>query len=67
MRHADHILVLEQGKKVEEGTHEELMRLDGRYARLFKMQASAYTGEEILPEVEPVPTPPEASRGEKAS
>jgi len=28
------------------------MRLNGRYARLFRMQASAYTGEdvEILPE-----------------
>ena len=30
------------------------MRLDGRYARLFRMQASAYTGEEILPEEEAV-------------
>jgi hypothetical protein len=28
------------------------MRLNGRYARLFRMQASAYTGEEILPEIE---------------
>ena len=30
---------------MEEGTHEQLMRLNGRYARLFRMQASAYTGE----------------------
>jgi hypothetical protein len=30
------------------------MRLDRRYARLFRMQASAYTGEEILPEAEQV-------------
>jgi hypothetical protein len=28
------------------------MRLNGRYARLFRMQASAYTGEEFLPEAE---------------
>jgi hypothetical protein len=27
------------------------MALGGRYARLFRMQASAYTGEEIEPEV----------------
>jgi ATP-binding cassette subfamily B protein len=52
VRRADRIIFLEQGRLVEEGTHEELMRLDGRYARLFRMQASAYTGEEILPEVE---------------
>jgi ATP-binding cassette subfamily B protein len=54
VRRADRIVFLEHGRLVEEGTHEELMRLDGRYARLFRMQASAYTGEEILPEEEPV-------------
>jgi ATP-binding cassette subfamily B protein len=50
VRRADRIVFLEHGRLVEEGTHEELMRLDGRYARLFRMQAAAYTGEEILPE-----------------
>ena len=52
VRRADRIVFLEHGRLVEEGTHEELMRLNGRYARLFRMQASAYTGEdvEILPE-----------------
>jgi len=52
VRRADRIVFLEHGRLVEEGTHEELMRLDGRYARLFRMQASAYTGEDVLPEVE---------------
>jgi ATP-binding cassette subfamily B protein len=52
VRRADRIVFLEGGRLVEEGTHEELMRLNGRYARLFRMQAAAYTGEEILPEVE---------------
>ncbi len=52
VRRADRIVFLEHGRLVEEGTHEELIRLNGRYARLFRMQAAAYTGEdvEILPE-----------------
>jgi ATP-binding cassette subfamily B protein len=54
VRRADRIIFLEQGKLVEEGTHEDLMRLDGRYARLFRMQASAYTGEEVIPEIKAV-------------
>jgi ATP-binding cassette subfamily B protein len=47
VRRADRILFLEHGRLVEQGTHEELMKLDGRYARLFKLQASAYTGEDV--------------------
>ncbi|HVH65211.1 MAG TPA: ABC transporter ATP-binding protein, partial [Candidatus Acidoferrum sp.] len=47
VRRADRIIFLEQGRKVEEGTHDELMRLGGRYARLFRMQAAAYTGEDV--------------------
>jgi ATP-binding cassette subfamily B protein len=45
VRRADRILFLEHGELVEAGTHEELIRLDGRYAKLFRMQASAYVGE----------------------
>jgi ATP-binding cassette, subfamily B, bacterial len=47
VRRADRILFLERGRLVEEGTHDELMALGGRYARLFTMQASAYTGEQV--------------------
>src|SRR5205807_605141 len=43
VRRADRIVFLEHGRLVEEGTHAELMRLNGRYARLFRMQAAAYT------------------------
>src|SRR4029077_13705996 len=50
VRRADRILFLEHGRLVEQGTHEQLMRSNGRYARLFRLQASAYTGEDILPE-----------------
>jgi ABC-type multidrug transport system fused ATPase/permease subunit len=42
VRMADQILVLEQGVVVEQGTHEELLRRNGRYAHLFSIQAAGY-------------------------
>jgi len=47
VRQADRILFLEHGRLVEEGTHEQLMAIGGRYAQLFTLQAAAYTGEPI--------------------
>ncbi|MCR5391062.1 MAG: ABC transporter ATP-binding protein/permease [Lachnospiraceae bacterium] len=38
---ADDIIVLDEGKIVEEGTHNDLLRLDGRYAALWKEQETA--------------------------
>ncbi len=42
VRTADRIVVLAGGTIVEEGTHEGLLAEDGRYARLFKLQAQGY-------------------------
>ena len=38
VRHADRILVLEEGKVVEDGRHEALLKLNGVYARLWSVQ-----------------------------
>jgi ATP-binding cassette subfamily B protein len=42
VRFADRILVLENGKMLEMGTHEELLKKKGRYSELFHLQARGY-------------------------
>ena len=42
-RYSDRIYVLDGGHLAEEGTHQQLMSLGGRYAEMFKAQAKKYT------------------------
>ena len=41
-RLADRIIMLENGQIVEQGTHDELLGLNGKYAQMWKVQAGAY-------------------------
>jgi ABC-type multidrug transport system fused ATPase/permease subunit len=46
VRHADRICVLERGKVVELGTHNQLMAAGGRYRTMFDLQASRFGEDE---------------------
>jgi ABC-type multidrug transport system fused ATPase/permease subunit len=43
VRHADRIAVLEDGRVIELGSHDELMAVGGRYAMMFELQASRFS------------------------
>ncbi len=42
VRNADRIIVLDKGKIIEQGSHEELLKNNGKYAKAFKLQARGY-------------------------
>ncbi len=41
-RHVDRIYMFDDGSLIEEGSHDELMKKDGKYAEMFRMQAEKY-------------------------
>ncbi|WP_307847782.1 ABC transporter ATP-binding protein [Streptomyces durocortorensis] len=49
VRHADHIHVLDAGRLVEHGTHDELIAARGRYAAMFDAQAAQYAPTIAIP------------------
>jgi len=42
VRMADRIIVMEKGRIIEDGSHDKLFRLGGRYAEMFELQAASY-------------------------
>jgi ABC-type glutathione transport system ATPase component len=44
----DRLVVLEAGRIVEEGTHDELLRLRGHYERLWRHQSGGFLGHEPI-------------------
>ncbi|NDD64327.1 MAG: ABC transporter ATP-binding protein, partial [Acidobacteria bacterium] len=69
IRSADQILVLEAGEIVERGTHEELLRLGGRYRELYDKQYNfehdqfINPGEDFTPELPKIDSAPPPRRG----
>jgi ATP-binding cassette, subfamily B, bacterial len=52
VRHADRICVLEAGRVVELGSHDELMARGGRYRTMFDLQAARFTEDEAVDALE---------------
>jgi ATP-binding cassette subfamily B multidrug efflux pump len=59
----DRLVVLEAGRIVEQGTHEDLLRHGGLYAQLWRHQSGGFLGHEISPS----PPDPDARTVEQAA
>lgn len=47
VRPADRIVVLQDGRITEDGTHDDLLRAGGEYARMFRLQAESFLENEV--------------------
>ena len=56
VRHATQILVLDKGRIIESGTHDELRAQQGAYSRLYDMQFRSATRVDVVPDATPVPS-----------
>ena len=44
VKKTNRIVTIEQGRLIEDGTHEALVRADGRYAQLWRLQSGDFSG-----------------------
>ena len=51
VRRAERIVVIADGRVVEDGSHEELVASQGRYARLFELQAQRFRDGAVAPAI----------------
>lgn len=47
LQHMDRIIFIENGQVLEDGTHDELLALNGNYAKLWSMQAGGFIPDEL--------------------